>query len=208
VTALEIFELVVLVAGGFAATNTDNLILLVVLMGANPEARSAHTLGFLCSAFAVLAIATVAALVGAAIDPALLGYMGLFPLLFGIYLLVRARLATASGVADAQIDTVKAASSGWLPTAVLMFSNSADSLAIFVPLFAESSAEAVVWEEAVFIVMALLWAGLAWRIADQPQLARRIEAAGERLVPWIMILAGAYILINTGTDTLAGVWGR
>ena len=93
-TGLEIFELVLLVAGSFAATNTDNLILLVVLMGANPEARPAYILGFLSSAFAVLAIATLAAMVGAAIDPGLLGYMGLFPLLFGIYLLVRARRAS------------------------------------------------------------------------------------------------------------------
>lgn len=205
-TGLEIFELVVLVAGSFAATNTDNLILLVVLMGANPEARPAHTLGFLSSALAVLAIAALAALVGAAIDPTLLGYMGLLPLLFGIYLLSRSRRASARG--DGSPGTVQAASSGWLATAVLMFSNSADSLAIFVPLFAESAGEAVMWGEAVFLVMAVFWAGLAWRIADQPQLARRIEAAGERLVPWIMILAGIYILVNTGTDTLEGAWGR
>lgn len=207
-TALELFQLIVLVAGSFAATNTDNLILLVVLMGASPEKRSAHTLGFLSSALAVLAIATGAALLGAVVDPTLLGYMGLLPLSFGIYLLVRARWVAVPGSSDARTDQATNAGGGWLATAVLMFSNSADSLAIFIPLFAESDSEAVLWEEAVFLVMAVFWAGLAWRIADQPQLARRIEAAGERLVPWIMILAGAYILVNTGTDTLEGAWGR
>ena len=122
-TALELFELIVLVAGSFAATNTDNLILLVVLMGASPEQRSAHTLGFLSSALAVLAIATGAALLGAVVDPTLLGYMGLLPLSFGIYLLVRARWVAVPGSSDARTDQATNAAGGWLATAILMFSN-------------------------------------------------------------------------------------
>ena len=46
------------------------------------------------------------------------------------------------------------------------------------------------------------WKEMAWRVADQPQLAHRIETFGERLVPWIMIQVGIYILLDTATDTV------
>ena len=83
-----------------------------------------------------------------------------------------------------------------------MFSNSADSIAVFFPLLAESSGESLLWVVSAFLIMVLLWAALAWQVSEQPALARRIERMGEKLVPWIMIMAGTYILLDTGTDTL------
>ena len=88
-TGLELGGLMLLVAGSFAATNVDNLILLVVLMGAEPSRRVSVVLGFLSAAACVLVIATLGALVGTGLDPALLGYFGLVPLGFGIVLLYR-----------------------------------------------------------------------------------------------------------------------
>ena len=69
-------------------------------------------------------------------------------------------------------------------------------------LLAESERDSVLWEVSIFLVMAVLWTALAWRVADQPRLARRINTFGERLVPWIMILVGIYILLDTATDTV------
>ena len=83
-----------------------------------------------------------------------------------------------------------------------MSSNSGDSVAIFFPLLAESGRDALLWIVSAFLLCALLWSALAWRIADQPRIARRIEQVGEKLVPWIMIGMGVYILLDTGTDTL------
>ncbi len=199
-TAFEIWGLVLLVVSSFAATNTDNLILLVILMGARPQQRAGHALGFLTSALAVLVLAALAAVVGTQVDPALLGYLGFIPLGLGVYLLWQ-RLGTSRGEhSDESMPNGRG--SGWLSTTALMFSNSADSLAVFVPLLAESDRDSLLWEVSVFLVMAILWAALAWRIADQPRFARRIEALGERLVPWILILVGVYILLDTATDTL------
>jgi cadmium resistance protein CadD (predicted permease) len=82
-----------------------------------------------------------------------------------------------------------------------MLSNSGDSVAIFFPLLAESERDALLWIVSSFLLCAMLWAALAWYIADQPRIAVRIEKVGEKLVPWIMIAAGLYILLDTGTDT-------
>ena len=203
-TGLELGGLMLLVAGSFAATNVDNLILLVVLMGAEPSRRVSVVLGFLSAAACVLVIATLGALVGTGLDPALLGYFGLVPLGFGIVLLYRRlRGARPEETAAGEARAVARYGAGGLSTFLLMFSNSGDSLAIFFPLLAESDLQSLLWEIGLFVTMALLWAALAWRIADQPGIALRMERIGENLVPWIMMGAGIYILMNTATDTLA-----
>ncbi len=203
-TAFELGGLMVLVAGSFAATNVDNLILLVVLMGAGPARRVSVVLGFLSAAACVLALATLGALLGTSLDPALLGYFGLLPLGLGIVLLYRRlRGARPEDTAAGEARAVARYGSGWFSTFLLMFSNSGDSLAIFFPLLAESDHQSLLWEIALFVIMALLWVALAWRIAGQPGIALRIERVGEKLVPWIMMGAGIYILMNTASDTLA-----
>ena len=130
--------------------------------------------------------------------------MGLAPLLMGMYLLYK-RLRRNLPEETAEQDAQGALQSGssWISTFLLMFSNSGDSLAIFFPLLAESDRDSLLWEVTLFLGMALFWLLMAWRLAEQPQVAIRIEHIGEKLVPWIMMAAGIYILVNTGTDTMA-----
>lgn len=89
-----------------------------------------------------------------------------------------------------------------LATALLMLGNSADSLAIFIPLVAESERASLAWGTAAYMVSAGLWVSLAGIIAGHPELRRRVGAIGERLVPLVMIGAGIYILMDTATDTI------
>lgn len=195
---LDILALLVVVAGSFAATNVDNLVLMVVLLGAQPESKASVTLGFIIGAICVLCVAALGAVLGANLDPGLIGYMGIAPILMGLYLFYRQLRPLP---VDPQDSGVARQASGVLATSVLMFSNSADSIAVFFPLLAESDRDSVLWEISAFLVMVILWAALAWRVSEQPALARRIERLGEKLVPWIMIAAGTYILLDTGTDT-------
>ena len=80
--------------------------------------------------------------------------------------------------------------------------NSGDSLALFLPLMSESNREALLLIVAVYLLLILLWALLSLAIAGHPLIARRLERQGARVVPWIMICVGLYILMDTGTDTL------
>jgi cadmium resistance protein CadD (predicted permease) len=79
----EIFTLLGLVAGGFIATNMDNLLVLVMLLGANARRRSAVLLGFLCSAIAVICVSALGVAVEGMVGPGLIGYLGVVPLLLG-----------------------------------------------------------------------------------------------------------------------------
>lgn len=194
---VEVLGLLVLVGISFAATNLDNLVLLVVLLGIAQGNRAAAILGFVIAMIGVLCVAAIGTVIGANIDPGLVGYLGFVPLLLGAWMLLR-QLRGVSSVAET--NSPQPQRSGVLGSFLLMFANSGDSIAVFLPLLAESSRESLLWEVSMFLMMALLWAGLAWRIADQPQLAKHIERVGEKLMPWIIMAVGVYILLDTGTD--------
>ena len=90
-----------------------------------------------------------------------------------------------------------------LLTATLLFANSGDTLAILLPLLVESNRASAVVIAISFLGCAVLWALLARALANQPALVRRLQRGGERLMPWVMIAVGIYILLNTATDSIA-----
>ena len=198
----EIFTLLGLVAGSFIATNMDNLLLLVMLLGANARRRSAVLLGFLCSTIAVICVSALGVAVEGAIGPALIGYLGIIPVLLGLHMLYQSW--SGGSTADEEIEMLADTTEPkiWWSTFILMFSNSGDSVAVFLPLLAESGRSALLFIVCSYLAMAVLWSGLSYLISGQQSLARRLEHRAEKFVPWIMIAVGFYILMDTATDTL------
>jgi cadmium resistance protein CadD (predicted permease) len=201
-TSIEALALVGLVASGFIATSMDNLLILVVLLGANAKRRSAVLLGFMISSIAVLCASVVGVLVGAVVGSAFIGYLGIVPLLLGCYMLYRAWRGNGQSAVASDLPTNRTEPGIWLGTFFLMFSNSGDSIAVFLPLIAESGRSALLLIVCSYLAMSILWAGLCYFISGQPELAKRIEKRAEKIIPWIMIGVGLYILADTATDTL------
>jgi cadmium resistance protein CadD (predicted permease) len=198
----ELFTLLGLVAGGFIATNIDNLLLLVMLLGANARRRSAVLLGFLCSTIAVICVSALGVAVEGAIGPALIGYLGIVPMLLGVHMLYQNWSGGSSADDEIEISADTTEPRIWWSTFILMFSNSGDSVAVFLPLLAESGRSALLFIVCSYLAMAVLWSGLSYLISGHQTLARRLEHRAEKFVPWIMIAVGFYILMDTATDTL------
>ncbi len=83
-----------------------------------------------------------------------------------------------------------------------MFSNSADSITVLLPLLAESGTTPTLLIVSIFLLTIILWCEISLKIASNVRLAQRISARGEKLVHWVMIAVGIYVLSNTGTDNL------
>jgi cadmium resistance protein CadD (predicted permease) len=199
---LELVAFVGLVGSGFVATNLDNLVILVVLLGSAPGRSAAILLGYLVSAICVIVLATLGVLLGALVNPSFIGYLGLLPVSLGAWQLYQHRRGRSAAVLPARDPTVGSEGQTWMGSFLLMFTNSGDTVALFLPLLAESSRMAALWVVSLFLLLALAWAMLSRVIAGEPRLARQIEARSAWLVPWIMIAVGCYVLLDTGTDTL------
>lgn len=186
----------------FVFTNLDNLILGVVSLGARPEKPLPVQLGMVSAAVLVLLVLLLALAIGQTIDAGLLGYLGLAPIGIGLYsLLYAGRVARVAG--DEAVSLELGNSWGrWLATTTLLFANSGDTIAILLPLLAESNDSAASVVALTFVACALVWSFIARLLSRQPILVRKLQSKGERIVPWVMIAVGSYILFDTGTDSL------
>jgi cadmium resistance protein CadD (predicted permease) len=198
----ESLTLIALVGGSFIATSLDNLLVLVVLLGANPDRHSAVLAGFFASCLAVLCACALGLVLSSLFDPAVLGFLGLAPLLLGCHMLYQLYRGRAANQESLELTNSASESRVWLSAFTLLFANSGDSIAVFLPLFAESDRAPILVLVSSYLVAAILWGILSYRIAGRKTLALQVERRAEKLVPWIMIGIGIYILSDTATDTL------
>jgi cadmium resistance protein CadD (predicted permease) len=198
---MPLIAVVMLVGSGFVATNLDNLLLLVLLQTSTQRSLPV-LLGFMAASAIVLLIASIGLLLGSLLDPALAGYAGVIPLGLGCYALWHRRQLKSSTASDQPDRSEQGAASVFFGSLALMLSNSGDSLAIFLPLLADTSAHLLPAVATSWLLVTLLWVWLALRIGENQHLAAAIERQGSRWLPWIMIAIGSYILLDTVTDSL------
>ena len=83
-----------------------------------------------------------------------------------------------------------------------MIANGVDTIAVFVPLIAESEATYRLFLSLGFVAASLALAWLATRACTHPSAATPIARYGPKVAPFVMIGIGVYILLNTATDRL------
>ena len=193
----QLLTITVLVTSGFLATSLDNLLILVLLYGAT-RSRLAVMLGYLASTAIVMLLAALGYLLGGMLDADLVGYLGLIPLALGVYALLRPNKLLH---ANTDVEWGQSGFAGYFVTSfTLMLSNSGDSLALFLPLLADTGRAWFPFLFLVWLLAALAWASFAWLLGSKRALAELIERRGAKLIPWVMIGVGCYILMDTATD--------
>jgi cadmium resistance protein CadD (predicted permease) len=193
----EVLEIVGVALTAFVSTNTDNLVLLSMLLGQRGQ-RGLPVLSGYAAAMAALALLGIAvARLADELPDAALGYLGLIPLAMGLVRLRRALLPPSAAEAHAPGRAL-----GFAGVAVLMLSNGSDTLGVLLPLFAETP-EPLTYVIALTVVSAsLFWFALARAIGRHPWVRARLVAVERWLVPILLIMVGLYILVDTPTDTL------
>ncbi len=174
----------------FAATNLDDIVILMLLFSAARDARgrAAVTSG----QFLGVGILTLASLLGAAglglLPPAYLRWLGLVPLLLGLRGWLQRKEAdspeTQPGAGKGQV----------LSVALLTVANGGDNLGVWMPLFAGYSSVQRLAAVAVFTLMTGLWCFLGRRLSTLPGVAGFLQRHSSTLVPWVLMLLGLYIL--------------
>lgn len=189
-------NIIALVAGSYAATNLDNLTILVSWMLAGKTSFAGITRGYAMATVAVLTISTILGLSSNVIPIQLIGYLGVFPIGLGIYTMIgQIRGANQQAGADA-------GNGAALGIATTLTANSADSIIIFSPMLADSQAIIDLYIASTFVVVAAAW---FWMAKVASQRAAKLDAV-TRVAGWIapllMIYVGIYILMNTATDVI------
>ena len=174
---------------GCAATNVDN-ILLVLATGSRERAGRHSTVFFaVLGLFVLLAIGLSLGMDVAA--PALLSWVGLVPMGMGLYEL-------RPGHGHRSDDTVKATS--LVAVAMLLTANSLDTLAVQTVLFSDAASAYHLAMLTGSLAAAALLATAAFVLLSHPGSANRLLPLATRARPWILIAVGLMIFMDTGFD--------
>ncbi|MBD3881354.1 cadmium resistance transporter [Phormidium tenue FACHB-886] len=177
-------------------------------VGANLQTRQIVVGQYL--GFALLILLSLPGFLGGLlIDEAWIGLLGLMPIAIGILKLIKPEDE------EEEIQTVSEQflqSHKWFrflklspqtySVVAVTVANGGDNIGIYVPLFAGSSAAELGVILAVYFVLIGVWCYVAQRLAQQPGIARLLSRYGDRLVPWVLIGLGLYILIENGSYRL------
>ena len=204
-----------LIAGitSFVATNIDDIVILTLFFGqVNAGMRVRHIVIGQYLGFAGLVLLSLPGFFGGLLIPAQwIGLLGLLPIAIGIFKLVRPdedEIQTVSAEVLRSQKRSKLAS--WLSpqtysVAAVTIANGGDNVGIYVPLFAGSNLASLSVILAVYFVLLGIWCYIAQRIALQPAIAQLLSRYGEKLVPWVLIGLGLYILIESESYRLIGL---
>ncbi|WP_170532944.1 cadmium resistance transporter [Ruegeria atlantica] len=176
-------------------TNLDNLAALLALSLVSGAKRAVF--GFLLAQGVVISAALLLALGVEDVVPHWAGYLGLIPLSLGILALIRQRRGTETET-HANLDT----GASVIMVTLLFISLSMDTFAVLAPLLADSAPTFRTAGVIGAVLAALSLATVALLGAKAPFMSGTLARRLERLVPYVMICAGLYILSNSWTDAI------
>lgn len=197
----------------FTATNIDDIVILMLFFSRiNATLRPRHVVMGQYLGFLMLVLASLPGFLGGLIIPQMwLGLLGLLPIAIGIH-----QLFTVETDAEA-VQTVAAWSddSRFLrlqrllrfhpqiyQVAAVTVANGGDNISIYVPLFANSNVATIGVILSVFLIMIAVWCGIAYYLTRHSVIAHYLTRYGHRLVPFVLIGLGVFILLESRTYRL------
>ena len=197
------FIIVPVAAGAYIATNLDNLVLLVSLLGRYRGGKTQVIAGYFAC---VLLLTLMGFWLAAAADRApvqYLGFLGIVPIALGLAGIVQL-FRNSNGTAGSGDKPISSGRSAFMATLLVQLSNGTDTVVTFGALFTDSAASLNLMIIVTLGSMAAIFVMLATYATEHPRLNEWLDRNGPRITPFILIVVGAYILANTGTDVMPG----
>lgn len=184
----------------FAATNVDDLVLLIALF-ADARLRRGHVVvGQTLGIAALTAASAVAALGALVVPPAWVALLGVVPLALGVKAILDRDDDDDDG--EAPPETV-GAGRAIAAVAGITVANGGDNLGVYVPLFAAQPGWRTAVMGALFVLLTLAWCLAALALVRHPAVGARLRRWGRVALPLVLIALGAWILL--GARSLVGL---
>ncbi len=211
----KIFLTVIEGAIAFAATNVDDLIVLLLFFSqVNSRLRPHHIVGGSYWGFTmIVTLSLVGFFGGLFISSAWIGLLGIVPIILGIKNLVYREddAQLQSTIADFPNQSNRHPFVAMLiqllhpqsyQVAVVTLANGSDNIGIYVPLFAAKNAMELGIILIVFYLLLGVWCYAAYRFTRNPKIAYVLTRYGHSIMPFVLISLGLFILWERGTFEL------
>lgn len=188
----------------FAATNIDDVVVLMLLFSQVDHASQSRRIVIgQYLGFALLLLACLPGFIGGLIIPKpWIGLLGFLPIAIGIRQLQKGtddetEIQTVQSSVSLQNPLTRLLHPQIVQVAAITIANGGDNIGIYVPLFASSDLTSLLVILVVFAVLIGVWCCVAYYLASHPKISPLLTRYANRLVPFVLIGLGLYILIES-----------
>lgn len=207
---------ILLAIAAFAATNVDNLFVLLAFFAEARDAWRPVAVGQYLGSMALVALACVIASLMIHVPRAYVGLVGVMPILIGIGKLLEQIRRNGRGAPVDDIDTTDDASrSDAVPStragysvwtvATVAIANGSDNLSVYVPLFAARGIGQSTAIVLVFVAMIALWCVFAKWLVSHRLIGKPISRYAHFVLPWLLMVIGVAVIVGNGTLAAFGL---
>jgi cadmium resistance transport/sequestration family protein len=142
-----------------------------------------------------------------------IGLLGIFPIYLGVKSL-RERFKKKDDAEDnekEELSNEERSKKNWLQrflhpniykiykVAAITFANSGDNIGIYIPYFSSQGIDRLIIIITIFLVLVAVWCFIGYKLVSHPLVAKTLERDGHIIVPFVLILLGGYILLESET---------
>lgn len=201
-------QLNVVIAGitSFAATNIDDIAILMLFFAQNSTFRPKHIVLGQYLGFTALILVSLPGFFGGLILPRYwIGLLGLIPIALGLSNLLN--WEDTPEEIETKTELSEDAIASFLPpqaytVAAITFANGGDNIGVYVPLFANSNLEGLAIIIGIFFILVGVWCYVTYKLTQQVAIAELLTRYVNYLVPVVLIGIGASIVLESGALNL------
>lgn len=189
----------------FLATNIDDLMVLMLFFSRlNANFRPRHLiLGQYLGFSLILLASSLGLLFGLLVSKEWIGLLGFIPLSIGIKQLWSRE--NENYLQEVRGDLTSSQNRSFFPRlpsqtyhiAAITVANGGDNIGIYTSLFANNTPMHVLIIVIIFYIMLGIWCALAYFLISHPQGAKIVALYGNKISPFIYIILGIYILLES-----------
>ena len=191
-------NLLMLSVVAYAATNVDNLTVLLTFLAASRGHTRVVMAGHIWGSLALIVFALGCAVLTLSLPRPWIGILGIFPLGIGLGKLFKRWFPADVDDSMSSDRPDRKPISAWM-VAMVAISNGSDNIAVYTSLYAGRPASSGAVITLMLIAMIGIWCFVAHCLVSHPFVGLRIKHYGEVILPWVLIMIGISVLQQSGT---------
>lgn len=192
-------EAVATACATFALTNIDDIFVLVTFFAEATTSDSLTpwkvTLGQLLGFTTIMVISMIGFAVSLVLPAAPIGFLGLLPVLLGIWNFFGLFLPSAEE--EATPPTRLKGVRSILKVALVTLMNGGDNIGTYIPLFSQTKGAEIVVYVVVYYILLGVWCLTAWLIMRQRHILALAQKYVEYLLPFLYMGLGVFIIVQS-----------
>jgi cadmium resistance transport/sequestration family protein len=176
----------------FVSTNIDDIFVLMLFFADRSFTPLQVVVGQYVGSGLLVGVSIIVSLAALLAPAQIIGLLGFVPIVLGIKKLLDLRRQKL----DVEQETVAISRSSlrWLTVSAITVSNGGDNIGVYVPLFANTSAENIVVIAIIFALMIAVWCVIGYALVKAPLIGDPLRRYGDHILPFVLIGLGIYIL--------------